>query len=63
MFLAHGILSGRVLRRLSASSPASAIPRALSALIPNLVVVVVLVVLLGACAGVAYVTGYTSSGA
>ena len=37
-------------------------PLALIALIPNLVVVVVLVVLLGACAGMAYVTGYTIVG-
>ena len=44
------------------SIAASAIPLALIALIPNLVVVVVLVVLLGACAGVAYVTGYTIVG-
>ena len=40
----------------------AAIPLALIALIPNLVVVAVLVVLLGACAGVAYVTGYTIVG-
>ncbi|MGH3124471.1 MAG: dTMP kinase, partial [Streptosporangiaceae bacterium] len=40
----------------------AAIPLALIALIPNLVVTVVLVVLLGACAGVAYVTGYTIVG-
>ncbi len=37
-------------------------PLAGIALIPNLVVVTALVVLLGSCAGVAYVTGYTIVG-
>jgi dTMP kinase len=40
----------------------AAIPLALIALIPNLVMVAVLVVLLGSCAGIAYVTGYTVVG-
>jgi dTMP kinase len=40
----------------------AAVPLALIALIPNLVVVAVLVVLLGACAGMAYVTGSTIVG-
>ena len=63
MFLGMRILSGFSQRRLFGLSIASsAIPLALIALIPNLVVVVVLVVLLGACAGVAYVTGYTIVG-
>ncbi|MFI5066775.1 MAG: dTMP kinase, partial [Streptosporangiales bacterium] len=63
MFLGMRILSGFSRRRLfGLSIVASAIPLALIALIPNLVVVVVLVVLLGACAGVAYVTGYTIVG-
>jgi dTMP kinase len=63
MFLGLRILSGFSRRRLFGLSIASAaIPLALIALIPNLVVVVVLVVLLGACAGVAYVTGYTIVG-
>ncbi|HUY48417.1 MAG TPA: dTMP kinase [Streptosporangiaceae bacterium] len=63
MFLGLGILNGFSRRRLFGLSIASAaIPLALIALIPNLVVVVVLVVLLGACAGVAYVTGYTIVG-
>jgi dTMP kinase len=63
MFLGMRILSGFSRRRLFGLSIASsAIPLALIALIPNLVVVVVLVVLLGACAGVAYVTGYTIVG-
>jgi dTMP kinase len=63
MFLGLRILSGFSRRRLFGLSIASAaIPLALIALIPNLVVTVVLVVLLGACAGVAYVTGYTIVG-
>lgn len=63
MFLGLRILRGFSRRRLFGLSIASAaIPLALIALIPNLVVVVVLVVLLGACAGVAYVTGYTIVG-
>jgi dTMP kinase len=63
MFIGMRILSGFSRRRLFGLSIASAaIPLALIALIPNLVVVVVLVVLLGACAGVAYVTGYTIVG-
>jgi dTMP kinase len=63
MFLGLRILRGFSRRRLfGLSIAASAIPLALIALIPNLVVVVVLVVLLGACAGVAYVTGYTIVG-
>ena len=63
MFLGMRILSGFSRRRLfGLSIDSSAIPLALIALIPNLVVVVVLVVLLGACAGVAYVTGYTIVG-
>ena len=41
---------------------AAAIPLALIALVPNLVVVTVFVVLLGACAGIAYMTGYTIVG-
>jgi len=63
MFLGMRILRGFSRRRLfGLSIAASAIPLALIALVPNLVVVVVLVVLLGACAGVAYVTGYTIVG-
>ncbi len=38
------------------------LPLALIALIPNLPVVVVLVIVLGICAGIAYVTGYTIIG-
>jgi dTMP kinase len=63
MFLGLRILNGFSRRRLFGLSIASAaIPLALIALIPNLVVTVVLVVVLGACAGVAYVTGYTIVG-
>jgi dTMP kinase len=63
MFLGLRILSGFSRRRLFGLSICSAaIPLALIALIPNLVVTVLLVVLLGACAGVAYVTGYTIVG-
>jgi dTMP kinase len=63
MFLGLRILRGFSRRRLFGLSIASAaIPLALIALIPNLVVVVLLVVLLGACAGIAYVTGYTIVG-
>ncbi len=41
---------------------AAGLPLALIALIPNLPVVIVLVVVLGICAGIAYVTGYTIIG-
>jgi len=64
MFLGLRILRGFSRRRLFGLSIAfAAIPLALIALIPNLVVVTILVVVLGACAGVAYVTGYTIVGA
>jgi dTMP kinase len=64
MFLGLRILRGFSRRRLFGLSIAFAtIPLALTALIPNLVVVTILVVVLGACAGVAYVTGYTIVGA
>jgi len=63
MFLGLRILRGFSRRRLfGLSITFAAIPLALIGLIPNLVVVTVLVVLLGACAGVAYVTGYTIVG-
>jgi dTMP kinase len=41
---------------------AAALPLALIALVPNLVVVTVFVVVLGGCAGIAYMTGYTIIG-
>jgi dTMP kinase len=40
----------------------ASIPLAVTALIPNLVVTIILVIIIGACAGVAYVTGYTVIG-
>jgi len=63
MFLGLRILRGFSRRRLFGLSIAfAALPLALIGLIPNLVVVVVLVVVLGSCAGIAYVTGYTIVG-
>jgi dTMP kinase len=63
MFLGLRILRGFSRRRLFGLSIAFAgFPLALVGLIPNLAVVTVLVVLLGASAGVAYVTGYTIIG-
>jgi dTMP kinase len=63
MFLGLRILRGFSRRRLFGLSIAfAALPLALIALIPNLVVVTILVVVLGACAGVPYVTGYTIVG-
>jgi dTMP kinase len=63
MFLGLRILHGFSRRRLFGLSIATAaLPLALIAVIPNLIVVIILVLLLGACAGVAYVTGYTIVG-
>jgi dTMP kinase len=63
MFLGLRILRGFSRRRLFGLSIAfAAIPLALIALIPNLAVVTFLVLVLGSCAGVAYVTGYTIVG-
>jgi dTMP kinase len=63
MFLGLRILRDFSRRRLFGLSIISAsIPLALASLIPSLAVVVVLVILLGGCAGVAYVTGYTIVG-
>jgi dTMP kinase len=63
MFLGLRILRGFSRRRLFGLSIASAaLPLALIGLIPNLVVAIVLVIALGACAGIAYVTGYTIVG-
>jgi dTMP kinase len=57
------VLRGFSRRRLFGLTIAfAAIPLALIALIPNLVVVTILVILLGSCAGTAYVTGYTIVG-
>ncbi len=63
MFLGLRILRGLSRRRLFGLSIAfAALPLALIAVIPNLAIVTVLVLILGACAGVAYVTGYTVVG-
>ena len=63
MFLGLRILRGFSRRRLFGLSIVGAgVPLVLIGLIPNLVVVVLLVILLGAFAGIAYVTGYTIVG-
>lgn len=63
MFLGLRILKGFSRRRLFGLSIAfAAVPLALAALIPSIVVVVILTIVIGACAGVAYVTGYTVIG-
>ena len=63
MFLGLRILRGFSRRRLFGLSIVGAgVPLVLIGLIPSLVVVVLLVVLLGAFAGIAYVTGYTIVG-
>jgi dTMP kinase len=64
MFLGLRILRGFSRRRLFGLSIVGAgVPLVLIGLIPNLVIVVFLVILLGALAGIAYVTGYTIVGA
>jgi dTMP kinase len=63
MFLGLRILRGFSRRRLFGLSIVGAgVPLVLIGLIPNLVIVVFLVILLGALAGIAYVTGYTIVG-
>jgi dTMP kinase len=63
MFLGLHILHGFSRRRLFGLSIAfAAVPLALIAIIPNLVITAFLVLLLGASAGIAYVTGYTIVG-
>jgi dTMP kinase len=63
MFLGLRVLRGFSRRRLFGMSIAfAALPLALAALIPDLAVVTILVVVIGACAGAAYVTGYTIVG-
>ena len=63
MFLGLRVLRGFSRRRLFGLSIAGAgVPLVLIGLIPSLVVVVLLVILLGALAGIAYVTGYTIVG-
>ena len=63
MFLGLRILRGFSRRRLFGLSIVGAgVPLVVIGLVPNLVIVVFLVVLLGAFAGIAYVTGYTIVG-
>ncbi len=63
MFLGSRLLRGFSLRRLfGVSIMFAALPLAAVALFPNLVLTVILVIVIGACAGVAYVTGYTTIG-
>jgi dTMP kinase len=63
MFLGLRILRGFSRRRLFGLSISfAALPLALIALIPSLIITTVLTIVLGACAGVAYVTGYTVIG-
>jgi dTMP kinase len=63
MFLGLRILRGFSRRRLFGLSIVGAgVPLILIGLIPNLVIVVLLVIILGAFAGIAYVTGYTIVG-
>jgi dTMP kinase len=63
MFLGLRILRGFSRRRLFGLSIAGAgVPLVLIGLIPSLVVVALLVIVLGALAGIAYVTGYTIVG-
>lgn len=63
MFLGLRVLAGFSRRRLfGVSIMFAALPLAAVALLPSLVLTVILVVVIGACAGVAYVTGYTVIG-
>ena len=63
MFPAMRLVRGFSRRRLfGASIMVAALPLAAAALIPNLVFTIIVVVLVGACAGIAYVTGYTIIG-
>jgi dTMP kinase len=63
MFPAMRLVRGFSRRRLfGASIMLAAVPLAITALIPNLVLTIILVVVVGACAGIAYVTGYTVIG-
>jgi dTMP kinase len=63
MFLGLRVLRGFSRRRLfGLSIMSAALPLAVIALIPSLSLTVILTVVLGACAGVAYVTGYTVIG-
>jgi dTMP kinase len=63
MFLGLRVLRGFSRRRLfGLSIMLAAVPLAIIAVIPSLVLTVILTIVLGGCAGVAYVTGYTTIG-
>ena len=63
MVLGPRLLSGFSLRRLfGLTIAAAAVPLALIGLVPNLIMVTVFVVVLGALAGIAYATGFTIVG-
>src|SRR5215469_5011041 len=63
MFVGLRVLRGVSWRRLfGLSIMFAALPLAAAAVIPSLALTVILVVIIGACAGVAYVTGYTVIG-
>jgi dTMP kinase len=63
MFPAMRLVGGFSRRRLfGASIMVAALPLAVAALIPNLVFTIILVIFVGVCAGIAYVTGYTIIG-
>jgi dTMP kinase len=63
MFLGLPAMEGFSRRRLfGVSIMFAALPLAATALIPNLIITIILVIVIGACAGVAYVTGYTIIG-
>jgi dTMP kinase len=63
MFLGLRVLRGFSRRRLfGLSIVLAAVPLAVIAVIPSLVLTVILTIVVGACAGVAYVTGYTTIG-
>jgi dTMP kinase len=63
MFLGLRVLRGFSRRRLFGFSIVlAAVPLAIIAVIPSLVLTIILTIVLGGCAGVAYVTGYTTIG-
>lgn len=63
MFLGLRVLKGFSRRRLfGVSIMFAALPLAAAAVLPSLVLTVILVIVIGSCAGVAYVTGYTVIG-
>jgi dTMP kinase len=63
MFVGPRLLTGLSLRRLYGLTIAAAsIPLALIGLVPNLIMVTVLVIVLGALSGIAYATGFTIVG-